>query len=169
MQGTLKMVSELGATVLADGAQEALYAYWAGLRRDGRLPSRADVRPADIKSFLPMLSLTEVALDCRFQVRLAGTGLYGVYGSEITGRALPEIFPGSAADYWQRELEAVIRDRRPAIGVHSLSWRGASHLSVLWMRLPLAANGSDVDMILGYDIVLGGEKSRSFASGIRAA
>jgi hypothetical protein len=37
------------------------------------------------------------------------------------------------------------------------------------MRLPLAANGSDVDMILGYDIVLGGEKSRSFASGIRAA
>jgi hypothetical protein len=37
------------------------------------------------------------------------------------------------------------------------------------MRLPLAANGRDVDMILGYDVVLGGEKVLSSVSGIRAA
>ena len=163
------MVSELGATAQVEGAQEALYAYWAGLRRDGRLPSRMDVRPADIKSFLPMLSLTEAGVDGRFRIRLAGTGLYGVYGAEITGRSLAEIYAGPAADYWRQELEAIVKDRRPAIGVHSLGWRGAPHLSVLWMRLPLAANGSDVDMILGYDVVLGGDRTVGLSSGIRAA
>lgn len=163
------MVSELGAATRVEGAQEALYAYWAGLRRDGRLPSRADIRPSDIKSFLPMLSLTEVAGENRFRIRLAGTGLFGVYGTEITGRTLPEIYAGAAAEYWRRELVAIVGDQQPAIGVHSLGWRGAPHLSVLWMRLPLSANGADVDMILGYDVVLGGDRSRSFLSGIRAA
>jgi hypothetical protein len=163
------MVSELGAATRVEGAQEALYAYWAGLRRDGRLPSRADIRPSEIKSFLPMLSLTEVAGENRFRIRLAGTGLFGVYGTEITGRTLPEIYAGAAAEYWRRELVAIVGDQQPAIGVHSLGWRGAPHLSVLWMRLPLSANGADVDMILGYDVVLGGDRSRSFLSGIRAA
>jgi hypothetical protein len=163
------MVSELGATAVAEGAQEALYGYWAGLRRDGRLPSRADIRPAEIKSFLPMLSLTEVGRESRFRIRLAGTGLFGVYGTEITGRTLGEIYAGPAAEYWRRELSAIVGDRRPAIGVHSLGWRGAPDLSVLWMRLPLAANGADVDMILGYDVVLGAERAPGFNSGIRAA
>jgi hypothetical protein len=37
------------------------------------------------------------------------------------------------------------------------------------MRLPLATNGADVDMILGYDVVLGGERAMGLVSGIRAA
>ena len=28
-------------------------------------------------------------------------------------------------------------------------------MSILWLRLPLASNGVDVDMILGYDAVMG--------------
>jgi len=38
---------------------------------------------------------------------------------------------------------------------------------ILWLRLPLASDGEQVDMILGYDQVLGTLDSR--ASGIRAA
>ena len=58
------------------------------------------------------------------------------------------------------------RKGKPMVGVHNLSWRGAGHLSILWLRLPLATDGKDVDMILGYDAVVGhgGE-----VSGIRAA
>ncbi|MFZ4067197.1 MAG: PAS domain-containing protein [Phenylobacterium sp.] len=163
------MVSELGATAQAEGAQEALYAYWAGLGMQGRLPARADLRPSEMKSFLPMLSLTDVRTDDRFSFRLAGTGLYRVFGTEVTGRSLGEVYVGSAAEYWRRELSGIVFDRRPAIGVHSLGWRGAAHLSVLWMRLPLASNGKDVDMILGYDALLGGDRAANRFSGIRAA
>ena len=99
-------------------------------------------------------------------MRLAGTALYGVYGREITGKRLSEIYNTAAADYWRVELGKVVSERRPAVGVHSLAWRGASHLSILWLRLPLATNGADVDMILGYDVVVGQQTN---ASGIRAA
>ena len=163
------MVSELGATVRAEGAQEALFAYWSSLGRPDSLPSRADLCPVQMKSFLPMLSLTEVQPGGRFRFRLAGTGLFGLYGTEVTGRMLGEVYVGSAADYWRRELEVLVSDRRPAIGVHSLGWRGAPHLSVLWMRLPLASNGADVDMILGYDSLLGADRMASRMTGIRAA
>jgi hypothetical protein len=93
-------------------------------------------------------------------------GLYGVYGGEITGKSLSDIYSTSAADYWRAELGKVIAERKPTVGVHNLAWRGASHLSILWLRLPLAANGSEVDMILGYDAVVG---MGHMATGIRAA
>jgi hypothetical protein len=51
--------------------------------------------------------------------------------------------------------------------VHSLAWRGASHLSIVWIRLPLTREGGDVDLILGYDAVVG--VGRTPPSGIRAA
>ena len=62
----------------------------------------------------------------------------------------------------------MVDERRPGVGVHSLAWRGASHLSILWLRLPLASNGRDVDMILGYDAVVGVQSDNGL-SGIRAA
>jgi hypothetical protein len=39
---------------------------------------------------------------------------------------------------------------------------------MLWIRLPLASNGDDVDMILGYDALVGAVSEQAF-SGIRAA
>jgi hypothetical protein len=52
------------------------------------------------------------------------------------------------------------------VGVHNLAWRGASHLSILWLRLPLASDGKAVDMILGLDAVVG---MGQMQTGIRAA
>jgi hypothetical protein len=48
-----------------------------------------------------------------------------------------------------------------------MAWRGASHMTLLWLRLPLASNGRDVDVILGYDAVL--TPLNDAMSGIRAA
>jgi hypothetical protein len=162
------MAAQIGAPNAAVRAHEELFAYWSGLKTAGALPGRRAVDPADIKRLLPTISLVDVirgdGLD--FRVRLAGTGLYGVYGGEITGRRIGEIYAGAAADYWRGELEKVVAARRPCVGVHNLGWRGASHLSLVWIRLPLASDGFNVDMILGYDAVVG---LSQLASGIRAA
>lgn len=163
------MAAQIGASAAAARAHEEIYGYWAGLRRGVRLPARADIQPAELKRLLPTVSLIDVRRDpLSFRVRLAGTGLYGVYGREITGRSLTEVYSSAAADYWRQELTAVVEERRPGVGVHSLAWRGAGHLSILWLRLPLASNGRDVDMILGYDTVVG-MQSETGVSGIRAA
>lgn len=161
------MAAQIGAPAVAARAHEELFAYWASLRGGGRLPGRRDIDPARFKRHLPTVSLIDVRPEpLDFHVRLAGTGLYGVYGREITGRCLAEVYAGSAADYWRTELSQVVRERRPSVGAHNLAWRGASHLSILWLRLPLATNGWDVDMILGFDAIVGMSQA---ATGIRAA
>jgi len=150
------MAAQIGAPAVAARAHEELFAYWASRRSGAKLPGRRDLDPAAIKRLLPTISLVDVVREpLDFRMRLAGTGLYDVYGREITGRRLAEVYNNAAADYWRCELTAVVKEAKPAVGVHNLAWRGASHLSVLWLRLPLAANGTDVDMILGYDAVIG--------------
>lgn len=162
------MKAQIGIPAAAIRAHEELFTYWTSLRDGARLPARRDLDPAGMKRLLPTVSLIDVARrdPMDFRVRLAGTGLYGVYGGEITGKSLSDIYSSGAAEYWRGELGKVIAERRPTVGVHNLAWRGASHLSILWLRLPLAANGSEVDMILGYDAVVG---LGHMASGIRAA
>ena len=163
-----KMSTQLGAPNTALRAHEELFAYWAGLRQRGSLPRRSDLDPSRIKRLLPTVSLTQVVGEPReYRLRLAGTGLYGVYGGEITGKKLTDVYNSAAADYWRGELDQVVAERRPRAGHHSMAWRGASHMTLLWLRLPLATNGADVDVILGYDAVLA-PRGEMF-SGIRAA
>jgi hypothetical protein len=163
----LEMAAQIGAPAAAARAHEELFGYWASLRQGARLPAREDIDPGGFKRLLPTVSLIDVLRDpLDYRLRLAGTGLYGVYGREITGRNLAEVYNSAATDYWRVELGKVVAERRPCVGVQNLAWRGASHLSILWLRLPLASNGSDVDMILGYDAVIGMSQP---ASGIRAA
>jgi len=161
------MAAQFGAPAAAVRAHEELFAYWASRRQGAKLPGRRDLDPGDIKRLLPTLSLIDVGHEpLDFRIRLAGTGLYDVYGREITGRSLDDVYNSAAAEYWRVELAKVVEAGRPAVGAHSLAWRGASHLSILWLRLPLASDGGRVDMILGYDAVIG---MGQVTSGVRAA
>ncbi len=162
------MSAQLSASATAARAHQEMFAYWASLRRGAGLPGRVDLHPANMKRLLPTVSLIDVTREPReYRLRLAGTGLYGVYGREITGKSLTDVYNTAAAEYWRKELDKVVDERRPGVGVHSLAWRGAPHMSILWLRLPLASNGKDVDMILGYDAVVGAQAESN--SGIRAA
>jgi hypothetical protein len=163
----LKMAAQIAPPAAAIRAHEELFAYWSSLRGQAPVPPRRRLDPGGIKRLLPTVSLIEVLPDSDYRVRLAGTGLYSVYGCEITGRRLGEVYNSAAAEYWREELSRVVRDRKPGAGVHSLAWKGASHLSLIWIRLPLASKGDgDVDMILGYDAVVG---LGAVNSGIRPA
>ena len=166
------MITQMGAPATAVRAHEELFAYWASRRESGRLPARRAIHPDHIKRHLPTISLIDVVFDPEtgrrcYRQRLAGTGLYGVYGREITGQTLDQVYNSQAAQYWNAELDKVVEQKRPGVGFHNLSWRGAGHLSILWLRMPLASNGTDVDMILGYDALVGVQSSA--LSGIRAA
>lgn len=164
------MITQIGVQAMAARAHEELFAYWSSRRQGSRLPARASIDPAHFKRHLPTVSLIDVVGEPRdYRLRLAGTGLYSVYGREITGMGLDEVYSSSAAAYWRTELDKVVEGRRPAAGFHNLSWRGAAHLSILWLRLPLASNGRDVDMILGYDAVITPQSESGALSGIRAA
>jgi hypothetical protein len=162
-----EMAAQLALPSTAARAHQEIFSYWASLRRDGHLPGRQDICPSALKRLLPTVSLIDVYREpLDYRLRLAGTGLYPVYGREITGRSLRDVYSREAADYWRSELDKVVRERRPGVGCHSLAWRGSPHSALMWMRLPLAGNGEDVDMILGYDAVVG---VAADMTGIRAA
>lgn len=167
------MLTKLDGPSAATSAHQQLYAYWASLRAGAQLPSRRRLNPADMKLLLPTVSLIDVQqrpLRNSYRVRLAGTELYLVYGGETTGRSLDDVYSPPALDYWRRELDQVVRERRPSVGCHSLDWRGLGAMNLLWIRLPLASDGENVDMILGYDAIVGTSALRAHASsGVRAA
>ena len=154
-------------------SHEDIFRYWKGLRQRGRLPSRADLDPAAIKRRLPTISLIDVLDDhpqnlaSAFRQRLAGTDLFSVYGGEITGKTLDHIYTEPEALYWAENLSFVVEQKKPNVGLHSMAWRGARGLSLFWLRLPLATDGINVDMILGHDALVG--KIEPAQSGIRAA
>jgi hypothetical protein len=161
------MAAQMAAPAAAIRAHEELFAYWNSLRAGEPLAPRGRLDPGEMKRLLPTVSLTEVlqgdGLD--YRVRLAGTGLYNVYDREITGLRMDEIYNSAASAYWRTELGRVVRERRPGVGIHNLGWRGAGHLSIIWIRLPLSTRGAEVDLILGYDAVVG---LGPVQSGIRA-
>ena len=163
------MTAQMGPPAAAKRAAEEMLSYWVSRRDGARLPGRRHIDPAHIKRHLPTVSLIDVRRtpEPEYRIRLAGTGLYGMYGGEITGKRLEEVYPDAVAQGWRAELAGVLNDRRPAVGAHNLAWRGAPHLTFMWLRMPLASDGGEVDMILGYDVLLGG--SGRELSGIRAA
>ena len=161
------MLARIAAPATAVRAHEELFAYWASLRREGRLPGRRDLDPGCFKPHLPTITLIDVRrtpLD--FRIRLAGTALYDLYGREITGLDCAGAY-ASDASYWRDSLTAVVEQAKPRAGMRPVPAGEARGLSVMWLRLPLASDGRTVDMILGYDAVIGDINAQP--TGIRAA
>jgi len=136
--------------------QQEFYDYWRSKCRAGQFPSRHDILPEDICGQLPMTSLMERVDGAgegehRYLHRLAGTGYWNLYEGEIQGRHVDELPIGCRVDYWHRVLDKVIETRKPYVGVTRPNTPNGSHMAMFWVRLPLSENGTDIDMILGYD------------------
>jgi len=134
--------------------QRELYDYWRSKCADGKIPTREDINPVDIAQFLPTLSLVQPVGEGdarRYQYRLAGTKFWDVYRREITGDYIDNLPEGSRRDYWARVLSRVIERAHPSAGVQRMAMSGRTHMAQFWVRLPLASDGVNVDMILGFD------------------
>lgn len=80
-------VFEFESRIVADG-----YAYWLSKLRDGRLPSRTALRPAEIPRLLPHVMLLDVQRTPRwdFRFRLIGTQVVEHLHSDYTGSWMSE-------------------------------------------------------------------------------
>lgn len=135
-------------------AQQAVYDYWRSKCQGGQLPSRHDIDPMQLKTHLPMVSLTSIcgaSGRTRFQYRLVGTGFWDLYNDEVQGRYIDELPMGDRCQYWNRVLNQVLGKGRPSAGVTRPGTPFGNHLAQFWIRLPLSDNGRDVNLILGYD------------------
>jgi hypothetical protein len=67
-------------------ANSAVADHWFSLWNGDALPSRGQLKPADLKALLPDLLLFDVVPEKSVTVRLAGTNISKALGFELTGR-----------------------------------------------------------------------------------
>ncbi len=139
---------------LVTQGQRELYDYWLHSAGSRRMPARSDLDPLrNVPKLLPCIGLIDVGrglADAWF--RLAGTRLHDIYGEEITGKRVDQIFSGPAADYWHRVHASVIESGLPRHGVVRGPAEGRDHVVLFWLRLPLSEGSGRVDRILTYDM-----------------
>jgi hypothetical protein len=125
-----------------------LYDYWRARFQAGRLPSRADVDPIDLPFVLADLLLVDVLRDpLRFRYRLIGSNIILPPNLDMNGRFVDE---HPDVEFRKQALSVytqVATTRRPVAVRHDaiIDGRLRRHQTLL---LPLAADGTMVDMIL---------------------
>ena len=99
-----------------------LLAYWRSKSRDGGIPARADIDPAEIVTILPNLMIVDFERDpFRVQFRLVGTRVVEVTGFEFTGMYLDEIAMPDVEESFLECYEAACRTRQPMF--ERITWR----------------------------------------------
>jgi hypothetical protein len=132
------------------GRLAQLAAYWRHLVATG-LPGRQHVDPVIIgPMLLPHVFLTDV-LDGgeRFRWRLIGTHIVSHAGTDDTGHELEATIAPAMRELIIGHYRDVVRERQPLC--HRSEFVGSDRRIYRYERLllPLAADGTTVDMILG--------------------
>jgi len=137
---------------LALPEQRVLFDYWQDIARGRAVPARADFDPLAFPELLPNLGLIDLRDGFeRSHFRLAGTRLREIYGREITGLTLPEVFSGRRAAPWHAIHSRIAAEAVCAQGIAHGPAQGRDHVVLYWLRLPLSDDGVRVDRILCHD------------------
>jgi len=125
-------------------------AYWRSKMRNGRLPARSDIDPADFKSVLPYVILLNVDYDpFRISVRLRGTRI-DEFRPKGKWQYLHEAttFDTGRRDDYLREMEFVVQHRRPVFARDWMTSRFGALCDLYAGIWPLSSNGERIDMLV---------------------
>ncbi len=149
---------EVYASALPDGADERvsrLHRYWLSIHpQGGGLPGRQHFDPIDVPLLLPWIWLVDIQRSpLRFRQRLTGTEQVRVMERDVTGMWLDEAHPKflSSPAYPQFvrcAQDGALQYRRGPPLFHL----SKEYLSVERLLLPLAHDGSSVDMMLAITV-----------------
>lgn len=134
---------------IASPRLRTLYAYWNELRAGRAMPARADIDPVDIPRLLPNLLLLDVEPDTgRLKVRVAGTSVVEMYGSDYTGCYLDEIEFGDRRAAVLYDYATCLQTRQLYVSEHSF-WTGRDiTYRVERVILPLSDDGETVTHLI---------------------
>jgi hypothetical protein len=129
----------------------AFYRYWDGKRRGRRMPSRADLDPAEIVPLLPGVMLVDVVADARrFVYRLVGTREVTMRGRDPTGKAVSEGFYGASAEASMASYQDVTARRALRLERREFTTPEGRFGREQVILLPLSDDDARVNMILVY-------------------
>lgn len=137
----------LQATI-EDERLRRLLAYWESKRQGERLPGRADLDPLDFHYLLGWVSLLEVSHHPRrYRYRLNGSLLVERFGIDMTGKYLDDLPQPEFRALLEMLWNEAVDGGKPIHQLHDRRIDGRRY-DFETLRLPLAADGKTVDMLL---------------------
>lgn len=128
----------------------AVHRYWLDKRRGRRFPSRADIDPVDMAPHLGNIVLIDVERSpLRLRYRLVGTRITHVMERDSTGKFYDEIYPEPLLRQIYASFHWMIDHGRPVRTFGEAFYPDKNFYQYESLNLPLAANGRDMDMVLG--------------------
>jgi len=128
------------------------YEYWYSKQHNGRIPRRSDIRPQELRDYLPYAALMDVRKepgpyhDFRLVIRLLGTHIADAFG-EITGCDATAI-PNPATAKRVYHMAALVRETGTPAMSHVRDY-GAERerMEVCALYMPLSETGERVDKV----------------------
>ncbi|HZL58926.1 MAG TPA: PAS domain-containing protein [Stellaceae bacterium] len=128
---------------------QRLHGDWDSRRRGRRFPARADFDPLDLKYVLGYLSLVEVRREPpHFRYRLHASNLAARLGLDLTGKSIESIPSAEQRDHARRHYAEVVGLGAPIAYPRRLLLRDDDFIDAEALVLPLAADGSHIDMLM---------------------
>lgn len=125
-----------------------LYEWWRAHHANGKLPSRRQIDPVDLKFLLGNLMIVAVARDpLRFHFRLIGTDLVAHMKRDWSGKPLATYPDAEFREHLQKTYEEVVRSGQPVANTRRLLVDGR-YYRYDGLVLPLASDGETIDCLL---------------------
>ncbi len=127
-----------------------LKAYWDQKRAGRAMPSRADIRPADMKEHLGWIVLLDALSDgSDFRYRTIGTRVTQYVLADATGKTIAEALAPPEAAQAMLEFHKKAAGARLPVRAHGpADWLGRAFFEFDGIFLPLSDDGVHVNMIL---------------------
>jgi hypothetical protein len=148
--GIVRLVSP--TDINSPGIHE-LFRYWERKRGARCLPAKAEIDPAEIKSLLPNITVTEIhRAPLRVHFRLVGTEVARATALDFTDTWLPNAGWGDEIEtatlsIYQRVIEAAA----PVFGVDDFVWRDGRRQHFEWGKFPLTSDGETITHTIGFE------------------
>ena len=145
-----EVASSFDVAVVHSQRIRKLGVYWQA-KACGKVPSRSDIDPVDVRELLPNLMMIDVLGDPpRFRYRLVGTRVVQYTGFDFTGRYLDEmVFQGR--DFIEQCYCRMRAERRPIFGHYAWLVRSRHFGQCEFGLFPLSDDGVTVNRAMSIE------------------
>jgi hypothetical protein len=144
--------SEINPTQLVNPTLAFLKNYWEQKRAGRALPTRADIKPSEMKQHLGWVVLVDALPGFGdFRYRTIGTRLSPYFAPQSTGKPISEVFQPFGEPVVKAMLAPYRKAARDQVVVHAwgaADWMGRAFLDFESIYMPLSDDGVTANMVL---------------------
>lgn len=129
----------------------AFYRYWDAKRQGRAMPSKSDLDPLEMKSWLPGIILVDVLRNpYRLIYRVVGTRSVEMRNSEVTGKPIEQGAHGNKLPHVLENYRLVVENQTLVYDWDGTATQDGLTLATEVLMLPLSSDGATVDRVISF-------------------